>query len=399
MIGVSYMGTKQKLANTVGSLIADCRDGTFLDLFAGMSSVGSAVGAARQIWANDLQVFSCEVAKARFCSTDLPLSSYKAAESCHAIYEENRSQCRRLYKSQLAAERDAIARESARLLSRLHEDSVTTTRKAVTPDHAHQLFTRYFGGSYFGVSQAIDADSIRAAIDRLASLGRLTTDQHRWLVLALCVALSRCSTSTGHFAQPLAPKSSNLIRYIQKRQRNVWAEWLASIDRLVPIGASAWRKRNRVFNKDACSLLEQTFPSRDRPRVIYADPPYTKDQYSRYYHLYETAVLYDYPGTFGRGQYRGNRSISHFCLSSKVEAAFEDLIERSASTGSDLIISYPTNGLMPNSRRIIPLLMSKWYRHRPYVLEVGHAHSTMGASKGPPKTQVVEVFYRVKRHD
>jgi adenine-specific DNA-methyltransferase len=145
MIGVSYMGTKQKLANTVVSLIADCRDGTLLDLFAGMSSVGSAVGAARQIWANDLQIFSCEVAKAKFCSTDLPLSSYKAAESCHAIYEENRSRCRRLYKSQLAAEHDAIARESARLVSRLHEDSVATTRKAVTPKHPHQLFTRYFG--------------------------------------------------------------------------------------------------------------------------------------------------------------------------------------------------------------------------------------------------------------
>ena len=32
---------------------------------------------------------------------------------------------------------------------------------------------------------------------------------------------------------------------------------------------------------------------KQRPAIIYADPPYTDDQYSRFYHLYETALLYD----------------------------------------------------------------------------------------------------------
>jgi len=45
-------------------------------------------------------------------------------------------------------------------------------------------------------------------------------------------------------------------------------------------------KQNRVEVSDALSLLKSSRVS--SVTAVYADPPYTKDQYSRYYHVYET---------------------------------------------------------------------------------------------------------------
>ena len=84
-----------------------------------------------------------------------------------------------------------------------------------------------------------------------------------------------------------------------------------------PIGSAGWRSRNRVFAQDANSLLAELCHLPDRPAVIYADPPYTDDQYSRYYHLYETLLYYDYPEALGTGRYRPDRFRSQYSLKTR----------------------------------------------------------------------------------
>ena len=127
--------------------------------------------------------------------------------------------------------------------------------------------------------------------------------------------------------------------------------------------------------------------------MVYADPPYTTDQYSRYYHLYETLLLYDYPEAVGVGRYRPDRSVSSFSLASAVAESMERLIRGAAAIESDLVLSYPTHGLLGDSRMWLSEMMKKHYHRVPEIVEVAHQHSTMGASKGDAKNIVTEVVY------
>ena len=85
----------------------------------------------------------------------------------------------------------------------------------------------------------------------------------------------------------------------------------------------------------------------ERPAIIYADPPYTSDHYSRYYHLYETLLLYDYPSSEATGRYRPDRFFSRYSIKTEVEAAMDRLIADCAKIGSRLVLSYPERGLLP----------------------------------------------------
>ena len=84
--------------------------------------------------------------------------------------------------------------------------------------------------------------------------------------------------------------------------------------------------------------------------TIYADPPYTRDHYSRFYHVLETIALDDIPeistvtmnGTthISNGIYRKDRHQSPFCIKSKAPRAFEDMFSCIASSKRNLLLSY-----------------------------------------------------------
>ncbi|ACK51114.1 Adenine-specific DNA methylase-like protein [Methylocella silvestris BL2] len=392
------MGTKRQLAEVVSRLISDCRHGAFLDAFSGMCSVGTAVAPSRQVWSNDLQHFAAYVASAQFCSKVTHPDSSSLAETCHSFFSENRRRLRFLHEEKLQREDVALKARGTRRLAALFEEAILAANGpcASHGSPSHDLFARRFAGTYWSLRQAIDIDSIRFALDYSLCHELISAELHRWGVIGLCVALSRCSTTTGHFAQPLLPKQQNRARFVNQRLRDIWTEWLTACGGLGAVGSTRWRSKNRVYRRDAIALLEELTGECARPRVIYADPPYTKDQYSRYYHLYETAVLYDHPATSGRGLYRADREVSIFCQKTKVEFAMEELIRRCADLRADFVLSYPTNGLFPASRQRIPEIMTRYFRQSIKVIEIPHVHSTMGASKGPVRSDVTEVIYSVR---
>ena len=85
---------------------------------------------------------------------------------------------------------------------------------------------------------------------------------------------------------------------------------------------------------------------------MYADPPYTRDHYSRYYHVLETMALRDEPEVattkirsngvprLSRGVYRLQRHQSPFCIPTKAAGAFEQLFANVATRRTPLILSY-----------------------------------------------------------
>jgi adenine-specific DNA methylase len=88
----------------------------------------------------------------------------------------------------------------------------------------------------------------------------------------------------------------------------------------------------------------------DDVSIIYADPPYTRDHYSRFYHVLETIALNDYPAVtrsnigrgkrLSKGMYRQDRHQSPFCIKSQAPREFERMFQKVAKTDRTLVLSY-----------------------------------------------------------
>ncbi|MFT3976584.1 MAG: DNA adenine methylase [Sphingomonas bacterium] len=360
-----------------------------------MCAVGQSLAPSRQIWSNDLQAFASLVAKCQFCSTQDAPEPRSIEILLGDIFDRHLSTMEREHSVELSSERDALASEDAGSLLATFETRIFVANRIQSgAGSRHKLFFERYAGTYFGVRQSAEIDSIRYAIDVATDEG----DLRDWCLVALCSAVSRCASTTGHFAQPLTPKPNNIGKMVNQRRRSVWHEFLDALGRLAAIGSQAWRTGNRTFQADALSLLRGRERLAD-VRLVYADPPYTSDQYSRYYHIYETLILYDYPAARGRGLYRDDRAVSSFSHATKVSASIERLIASVHAIGADLILSYPSNGLLPNSKAQITSMFRQHYGHDPDVVPLAHSHSTMGASKGTATHQVVELLYRARAHN
>lgn len=399
MVNISYMGTKRELAPVVANVIRLAQEGIFLDVFSGMCSVGEQVGATRQVWCNDIQVFSAEVANALFTSHDEPPQLIFIAETIYPNFEKHQQLLTSYFRQSIEAEQLLVDSGSFEefLQHQKHLANLLATEIATTPANRDNLFCLGYSNNYFGIQQAIEIDAIFKSISLATISHTISVDQRRWLLIALGRSLLRVANTTGHFAQYLKPKEATYKKYLRLRRRVIWEEWLSSTGELNPVGHVKWRKKNKCFNEDSLELIPKLGKMKQRPAVVYADPPYTDDQYSRFYHLLETLILYDYPTLSGIGLYRGNRFTTPFSLKSKVVSSFDSLVEGVAAIGADLVLSYPTNGLLYKTE-VSPLtILRKHYKKVEICYSENHEHSTFGASKGNAKSPVTEVIYLAEK--
>jgi adenine-specific DNA-methyltransferase len=388
---VGYMGTKKFLAPHVRTVIDECADGPVLDVFSGMGAVGETLANDRPLWVNDIQAFAAQAGTARFTSKyDAP--TRRSAESgLVELFDANRARLNSRFARVVAREQDAFAAGSVAAL-RAVSGSASGAVTSIRPRRGYDLFTSLYGGTYFSVGQCIEIDSLRFAIDHYKSR-RGQEDKRRWLLIALGIAMLRVATSTGHFAQYLEPKANNLRFICKQRRRSVAESFWSELENLRPVGSVEWRLTNRVFNSDALGLMRNMYLFGPRPSVVYADPPYTKDQYSRYYHLWETLVFYDYPTISGKGRYRAGRFRTAFAVKSEVLQAMRSLASLAALMQSDLVLSYPQRGLLSAVNCSIPELLKSHFKHVDCRVKIQHSHSTMGGSKGQVSNKVVETIY------
>ena len=394
-VNISYMGTKRDLASAVADVVGLAKPGILLDAFSGMCSVGERVAPSRQIWSNDVQLFAAEVGRALFTCKDEPYSAIRAADLLFDRFENHRLKLLDVCRASVKAEDSLLSSENfvvfskrwARLSKALASDVARLRTKRAT------LFSRIYSNNYLGVRQAIEADAIRRAIFVNHRVGQNSNDHKRWLMIALGRALLKVANSTGHFAQYLKPKQTTYKRYSNQRRRSLWSEWLFSIGELQAVGSEDWRRKNRGFNEDSLLLIPKLASQKDRPTVVYADPPYTEDQYSRYYHLFETLMLYDYPKVTGVGLYRPSRFQTPFSIKSKVCAALDSLVSATAEIGADMILSYPSNGLVIQAGADPGDILRAHFRNVKCCRSLAYSHSTFGASKGAAHAAVTERIY------
>ena len=86
----------------------------------------------------------------------------------------------------------------------------------------------------------------------------------------------------------------------------------------------------------ACAYLKDKGITVD---LVYIDPPYTNAHYSRFYHILETLVNYDYPELEFFGRYRNDRFQSSFCIKSEATQEFEYMIGTCAEAQKIILVS------------------------------------------------------------
>jgi adenine-specific DNA-methyltransferase len=404
---LSYMGTKRHLADDVSSIIRQAPDGPVLDAFSGMCAVGMAVGSARSVWNNDVQKFAFSVANCLFVSQEAPPDQKTVAHHLYRYFTENRAVLQERYERQIATASRLLQPRSA-FLTKAYERITSPTsaiggakceERSGRRSNAHfpyTLFVETYSDTYFGLEQCVEIDSVVYGIDRLVELSLLSTEGRTWLLLALGQTMKSIATTTGHFAQFLEPSEKTINRHVQQRKRSVWNEFVDNVAKNLPVGSKPWRSTNRVFNADSVALVENFQSQSDVPRVIYADPPYTEDQYSRYYHILETLMLYDYPEVRSKARYRRERYSTAFSMKARVVQAFESLVSGTARIGADLILSYPAEGLLHRTGANPRDVLAKHYRRVEVCSRIEHEHSTFGASKGSATAPVTEIIYWAK---
>jgi Adenine-specific DNA methylase len=405
------MGSKRSLAPTIADMISDAHPGaTVVDAFAGTCAVGTAVADRHRVYANDIHAFAEVVARTLLTtSAAVPLPSV-AWKELKGAFTQNMKALAGPLEKRMRDEAEALAvvklSEGWKRLKDFNDSELSVKvprRLAGVPSlssyrsdastEPYRLFSSYFASSYFGVKQSAEIDSLRSAIDSAH------TSRRDIYLFALLFAASFCSTSPGHFAQFLVPRDASTTRYVGRvRKRSVVDLFNnALIEFSKPPCAD--RRGNRVFRLDATEFLQQ-LSERKRPSgsqlVIYADPPYSRAQYSRYYHVLETLVLYDYPAATGKGRYRGGRFETGFSRKAEVAEAMDDFVRTAASTGAALYLSYPKNGLVYQAGGDVLAILKQYYRKAKIVASVDLDHSTMGAAPGSASIQVVEDVYHAE---
>lgn len=369
--------------------------GRVVDLFSGMGSVAESLSDTVSVVTNDALSFTAAVSRARFTGVARDTSPAGAVARVAAAFVSRRNELSAKYWEQLEAESSALSNRedlSTYMAAALHvgnspTSAVAARRAAESSGSAHyELATLYFSAGYLGLAQAIEVDALRWAID-----SDTVATERDWLLAGWLAACSILVNAPGHTAQFLKPTTdAAAARIIRTWRRSVWDEFEGALASVRQVGSDSWRAENEVRTGDALDLVAGG--GLREVGAIYADPPYTKDQYSRYYHMYETLYRYDYPSSSGAGRNRSDRFTTGFSLRSEVVASFHDLCRHVSRMQVPLILSYPSNGLLLEAGYEFPAIARLYFASLDTV-SLDRDHSTMGGSSGSSKKKAIENLY------
>ena len=209
------------------------------------------------------------------------------------------------------------------------------------------IVTTHYAGTYFGVQQAIAIDSIRSEIERRRQIGEISSWIEDALISSLFSAMSRAVFSAGkHFAQPMveSPGRNDTFyrsRLMADRSIDIASTFLSAAS---SIDESAKTGLHAVYESPIEKVYSELIDA--RPALVYADPPYTAQQYSRFYHVLDVIADYRIPqlqtigGRVTKGLYGSDRYKSPYSSKRSAAAAFESLVVTTKSASSSLAISY-----------------------------------------------------------
>jgi adenine-specific DNA methylase len=224
-------------------------------------------------------------------------------------------------------------------------------------DNKCSLFTSYYASTYFGIAQSLEIDALRLAIEDF-----IGNPLYSALLTSLFFAMKECVfAKDGHMAQPLDISNyfPKLLKLRKKSICQIFFDKLSDIFNPQFINSNF---ENKAFNLPFEQLIKLPEIQSDVD-IIYADPPYTDMQYSRYYHLlnfiikYEKASPTKIKGAYTKGLYTEGRYQSFLSAKSSCLNTFAKLVEFSLRYGKRLVISfaYPADNSQKTDRYVMSI--------------------------------------------
>lgn len=357
---IHYMGNKSRFLDAIQAAVDDvARPNTAAcDLFAGTAVVARRLAQRRPVVCSDIQAYSMVLAGALTAPR-----TFSEREVAHLVElaRDWLGTTTPHVRGLLGLEGRALSAAGAdptALADVIEWGSLAVTGKgsdelqskkdaargALNPENA--TLTWYYGGVYFSYRQALELDALRHAARALWGVERDQT-----AVAALMGTASDAASTIGnHFAQPVQPRWAD-----GTLKRN----WVTSVTRSRQLsvfdGFKAWLARYALIQPTThrCIAVQADYQDTlsalgPEVGVIYADPPYTRDHYSRFYHVLETIAVDDDPGVTpgqgtsqpSRGLYRENRHQSPFSIRTQVGPAFQELFGHAKRLDVPLVLSY-----------------------------------------------------------
>jgi adenine-specific DNA-methyltransferase len=251
------------------------------------------------------------------------------------------------------------------------------------------IISSHYAGTYFGLHQALFFDYVRNKIHDLREFEEISAWTETALLTALYSAMSTVVCSAGkHFAQPLAAKTTGNSRFrIVRLHADRSIDCIQAFEQAAhSIDESAQLGDVEHFALEAPIDSAESRISELKPSLLYADPPYTAQQYSRFYHVLEVTAKYQIPelqlvkGKVTSGIYNVNRFKSLYSSKLGAPQAFKSLAALAKESGSSLAISYSASSEQStgNSRMIALPQLSKickyYFGNRVKIVELSHSY-------------------------
>ena len=363
---IQYLANKSRLLDVIASAMESVAapGARVADLFSGTSVVGRRLAARNPVTAVDVQGYAAALGRAMLLTSSSDLAAFdeqrflERASDAHErlrgefepLIEREKRAVSDLRKGQVAAmegiiEGGSIISQAAtgRPLPPILRSMVEGVNDSL-PDATAAVS---FGGVYFSYDQALWLDALHHAT---RSEPQAIRDVLIAAILGTCSEI--VNTVGKQFAQPVRlsdrqgdPKPLLIGRTLRDRGLDVRQRFVACVARWRSASAGG-SPRNRVAQMDVDTFMRSSEPW----DAAYADPPYTIDHYSRFYHVLETLVRRDRPNlsrmkregvpTIMRGLYRDDRYQSDFCVPSQAPGAFARLFEAAAHRRAPLVLSY-----------------------------------------------------------
>jgi len=381
---IQYLGSKKRLLPNILEIletITNKRNTTVCDIFSGSGVVTQYLSKRYNTISVDIQKYSTVLTSALINNnfSEKEIIKFINEISTESKYIEQWKTFHKIHSFELNALNNAKLEKPLQLIHFIDNVSLydffysQNTSKSPNKDlekilsnlkgqfkRESLLITLYFGGVYFSIKQAFQMDYIFHKIEN----GKYSEKERNFLKgILLSVASHIVNTVGKQFAQPIKllnkegkPKKLLISRTIRDRDYNVlelFKEW--GVRYLNNQTTST--KEHQFYSKDYNEFLEQYQGKID---CFYADPPYTIDHYSRFYHVLESIICYDFPTLMKKsvngkevlmnGLYRDDRHQSPFSIKSKVNTAFANLFRGCKRFNAPIILSYSPSNIDKNGR-------------------------------------------------
>lgn len=344
---VKYMGSKTEIINyVIRGLNEVHKEGQAIcDLFAGSSTLAGALRSNNiKFISNDIQIYSSIFTKTYLSKFDWNV--YPTAEDIVNEVENivNIWIDKFSYYWNNSNYDMEFNLESFNKLEKFQQDLCEDEKfdnliKSCGSDEIlkYHLFAKEYSGTYWSFRQCVWIDAFRCVADKYINKEPL----YNLILSCTMYAMAYNSQSTGHYAQyRKAEKDSSMNDILIYRRKTLRELFIRKFNDIKENSSN-----NNICDIETYSLsYEECINQIDSGTLVYADPPYCSVHYSRFYHVLETFVKYDYPKIRYGGRYRTDRHQSPFCILTKVRNAFKEMFINLKANECELVLSYSNSG-------------------------------------------------------